>query len=181
VADFDKTDEGRRLLDAILTDDVDEFERAIDDGANVNAVVAKFEKGWSMCAATQPGKEHFLRALLYHGAEPDLVNPHDSAVGLPTVCSMVNGNLAAFDILIEAGADPHLFGSGQTSLYVTALQLGNFDIGLRFLEIIQPSHEDMVYTKEMIEGPGTLQSPRTEALAAHIEARGIPVQLPPRR
>lgn len=175
-------DADRQLLKAILADDAVAFEQAVGMGADANAIVGKWEDGWAMCAATVPGKESYLRRLLAIGGNPDLTNPRDNAVETPAICSMVNRNPAAFDILIAAGADPNRIACSacplpsQTSLYRAALELRNFDIALRLLELVAISPQDMLYTKELVERSTTLQGPNVRALATRMEAYGMPIE-----
>ena len=98
----------RELIAAIAAENATTAERVLDAGADPNATIGEPEDGHALCAATEPGREALLELLLRHGADVDRLYGDNHFFGSPLNCAISNGNLVAFERLIEEGASPGL-------------------------------------------------------------------------
>lgn len=97
----------RRLLDALVAKDLDGARKALEQGADPEAILGKHVQDHAMCAAIDDSTSRFLELLLEYGAS---VNAYydvgHSDRRTPLACSVHLWNFAAFDYLLAHGADP---------------------------------------------------------------------------
>ena len=94
------------LWGAFEASDLDAFDKVLSDGVLDTHAFERHEAHFTLCEATLPGKEIFLRSILSHDIDPDVQNPTVSALDRNALaCAATRYNIEAFDMLLDAGAD----------------------------------------------------------------------------
>lgn len=106
------------LHHACFNGDVEEVEKLIKEGYNINARTEFFEVPLHYAAIK--GHAKVISKLLESGAELDLFNKDGLT---PLMLSLINNNSDASAVLIEKGANIHLFSHHGTQAYMM-----NFDM-----------------------------------------------------
>jgi len=94
------------LVFAIVSRDLSKTQSLLAQGADPNAINDEDNSGSAMCRAAQRGMATFMEVLIEHGAD---VNQWFENAAMfdrtPLACAVSAGNVGAFELLLEAGAD----------------------------------------------------------------------------
>ena len=103
----DDRDLDRQLINSLIDKDIDAARRALDNGANPQAVLGSKKTDSALCSAIDDRGSVYLQLLLDYGAAPDF-NTHQGPYKLrtPLACAIDLYNPVAFDLLLAKGADP---------------------------------------------------------------------------
>ena len=94
------------LWNALEAADLKAFDAVLDRGVLDQSAFDRYEAHYTLCETTKPGNESFLLSLLEHGVDPDNTHPEFGALDRNALaCASTRYNIAAFDILLDAGAD----------------------------------------------------------------------------
>ena len=97
----------RRLIDALLAEDLTSARLALESGADANAVLGDHMRDQALCAAIDTRGTAALELLLEFGARVDTVSRTGRRqLRSPLACAIEYYNPDAFDLLLELGADP---------------------------------------------------------------------------
>lgn len=95
------------LRDSLLSGDMNSFKNYLLSGADPTEWLDDSQHGWTFCAATEAGREIYLRLLIDEGYDVNFRQVDiSSSISLPLTCAVRFRNLDALKILIAAGADP---------------------------------------------------------------------------
>ncbi|MGQ7848430.1 ankyrin repeat domain-containing protein [Granulosicoccus sp. 3-233] len=95
------------LRDSLLDMDYESFKSHLSNGADPTAWLDDSQFGWVMCAATESGREEYLKLLIESGNDVNFRQTDiSSAISLPLTCAVRFGNLNALKLLVDAGAQP---------------------------------------------------------------------------
>lgn len=95
------------LRDALFAENLDDFGQLLRSGADPTEWLENSHNGWIFCAATDKGREPFLREIIRNGYDVDFFRSDVSTdISRPLLCAIRFDNLNALRILIDAGANP---------------------------------------------------------------------------
>lgn len=143
------------LLRAVHRNDLDAVIQELDKGGDPNKIYGRREYMWSMCAATDKGREQILRTLITYGGGPNLANSGASDLtSLPLVCSALFGNAQATDVLLSAGADPTknvcMECSTHRSPLDASISMSSLESAQRIFYAVQPTETDLTAIKRLV-------------------------------
>lgn len=125
------------LRKALLDGNIEEFGHYLSLGADPTEWLDYTHNGWVFCAATEVGREQYLRLLIDKGYD---VNFHQvdigSSISLPLTCAVSFDNLQALQMLVAGGADPTVAPSiefpesAPTSVMSEAIIVGKYDLAV---------------------------------------------------
>ena len=142
--------------------------------------------GWVMCAATEVGREDFLRLLIDRGHDVNYRQVDIStAISLPLTCAVRFGNLEALKLLVEAGADASVKpcascpGRKPMSVMSEAVIVGKYELAVWLFDKAEYTNEQLENDVRMIERfPVNESSPQNEyrlKLAELLRQKGYEV------
>jgi len=147
-----------QLRSALEENDYEAFEHFLADGANPMAWLDDSQFGWVMCAATEVGREEFLRLLIDKGYDVNYRQVDIStAISLPLTCAVRFGNLEALKLLVEAGADAAVkpcascLNRKPRSVMSAAVIVGKYDLAVWLFDKANYSNEQLETDIRMIE------------------------------
>ena len=125
------------LREALLSGNLEEFDHYLSLGANPTEWLDDSQYGWVFCAATEQGREEFLRLLIDKGYDVNFQQVDiSSSISLPLTCAIRFKNLLALDFLVAAEADPAVALSIKTpnripmSVMSQAIIIGRYELAV---------------------------------------------------
>lgn len=116
-ADTPGSDGDTLLMEAIRQGKKSSVEALLEGGADPNRANARGET--PVHAAAFARDPDVLRAVLAHGGDADVRNPHTGAT--PLMQALLSPNASQYEVLLDADADPGLADkNGDTALHVAA-------------------------------------------------------------
>lgn len=101
-----------KLLQALESDNLEEFSRLLENGADPNdSVESLYRTRWVICLAAQKESDAWLRAIKAHGGDIHqtrhelLTNIKDARYANALLCSVLNFPVEPFAYLLENGAE----------------------------------------------------------------------------
>lgn len=146
------------LRDSLLDNNYDLFIENLAAGGDPTEWFENSEQGWVMCAATDIGREEYLRLIIDAGfdinfRQSDVASHLSSAL----LCALSYKNLSAIKNLIKAGADPTIkvclvcdTRIATSLLSMTALS-SNYDIAIWLFENTEYRPEQIQAVVSFIE------------------------------
>jgi beta-lactamase regulating signal transducer with metallopeptidase domain len=113
----------RALLETVEDGDLDEINRILAAGANVNAAIPG--DGNALIVAVRRGDIRIVRRLIEAGADPNLGVEGD---GSPLIQAAQGGHLAIATLLIDQGADVNKIVPGDENALMCASEGGHLDV-----------------------------------------------------
>jgi len=159
---FSREDES--LRNALLNRDLAEFRDQIETGANPTQQFNNSYEGWVFCAATEVGREDYLKLIIDAGFD---VNYRQAKIttelSTPLFCAITFKNLSAVEMLLNAGADHQVLycPTCNSTIATSALWLStlgmNFEMSIWLLKNTSYSTDQLQAIVTMIE---TLRFPK---------------------
>jgi len=172
------------LVAAIVARDLAKTRTLLTQGANPNATTDDNKYGSAMCRAAQRGMAPFMEVLLAHGANANQwFENAPSYDKTPLACAVGSGNVEAFELLLEAGAQasielrPMQNGHGGLSMVQNAVLSGRAELLWRLLELGVATARDIesiVYEYENHSpGPYADESGDRQRIITWIREQGV--------
>lgn len=97
----------RVLIDSLIARDIDSARRALEKGADPEAIMGRNLNDNAMCTAIDSRSSRFLELLVEFGASPNAyLNTSHPFRRTPLACAVFLLNFEAFEYLLAHGADP---------------------------------------------------------------------------
>ncbi|NND73300.1 MAG: hypothetical protein HKN43_17125 [Rhodothermales bacterium] len=146
------------LRDALIESDYDSFNRMLSLGADPTEWLDNSQYGWVMCAATEVGRERFLKLLIEKGYDINFRQSDIStAISLPLTCAVRFRNLNALEMLINSGADPTVkpcddcSSRSPMSVMSEAILVGKYELAVWLFDKATYSQEQLATDISMLE------------------------------
>lgn len=141
----------RKLLEALMADDVSIFSRYLEEGVDPNVPLAGNDFGTtSSCESAKRGNSKFLEAIVDSGAALDLVSPLAGLRSSLILCAIHYNNFDAYRLLREEGVDINSVqnpAAPDPRLFLTpidfAVMSNRFRITMDILTRIEPTESQI--------------------------------------
>lgn len=173
----------RQLINLLQKKDLAGARRALEQGANPQAVLGKNFGDSALCTAIDDRGTEFLELLLEYGASPNFNRHEGSFISrTPLSCAIFLYNPAAFDLLLEKGADPdaNLCSECEPQWRHTALTEAlasqRYPMAFKLVQISEVDDAEMQELIRELERPTISYHPwsdEREALVTWVQDQGI--------